>query len=72
MPPRSLRPLYVDRLPPCNLACPAGENVQAWLAEAQAGNYRAAWELIRFNQCPCGAIAMHPEPRGEEQPWLAT
>ena len=33
---RTMRPLYVDRLPPCNHACPAGENVQAWLAEAQA------------------------------------
>jgi Pyruvate/2-oxoacid:ferredoxin oxidoreductase delta subunit len=27
---------------------------------------------ICFNQCPCGAIAMQPEPQGEEQPWLAT
>jgi hypothetical protein len=54
MPPRrTLRPLYVDRLPPCNQACPAGENVQAWLAEAQAGNYRAAWDLIlRDNPLP--------------------
>ena len=34
-PVRTMRPLYVDRLPPCNGACPAGENVQAWLAEAR-------------------------------------
>jgi len=27
---RRLRPLYVDLLPPCNVACPAGENIQAW------------------------------------------
>jgi hypothetical protein len=25
---RTERPLYVDLLPPCNQACPAGENVQ--------------------------------------------
>ena len=62
-PPRTNRPLYVDRLPPCNQASPAGENVQAWLAEAQAGNYRAAWELIlRDNPLPAveGRVCYHP------------
>ncbi len=49
---RHQRPLYVDLLPPCNAACPAGENIQAWLGLAQAGNYRAAWEtLIRTTLC---------------------
>ena len=33
------RPVFVDHLPPCNHVCPAGENIQAWLALAQAGNY---------------------------------
>ena len=33
---RTERPVYVDLLPPCNNACPAGENVQAWLALIQA------------------------------------
>ena len=28
---RTKRPQYVDRLPPCNHACPAGENIQGWL-----------------------------------------
>jgi NADPH-dependent glutamate synthase beta subunit-like oxidoreductase len=36
-PVRSSHPVYVDLLPPCNDACPAGENIQAWLAHAQAG-----------------------------------
>ena len=40
---RTRRPVYVDLLPPCNHACPAGENIQAWLAFAQAGEYRQAW-----------------------------
>ena len=62
-PVRSMRPLYVDRLPPCNHACPAGENVQAWLAEAQAGRYRQAWEIIvRDNPLPAvhGRVCYHP------------
>jgi 2-oxoacid:acceptor oxidoreductase delta subunit (pyruvate/2-ketoisovalerate family) len=43
---RTQRPVYVDRLPPCNATCPAGENIQAWLFHAEAGDYRAAWEAI--------------------------
>jgi formate dehydrogenase (NADP+) beta subunit len=60
---RTMRPLYVDRLPPCNAACPAGENIQAWLAEAQAGRYRQAWEIIvRDNPLPAvhGRVCYHP------------
>ena len=30
---RTDRPVYVDRLPPCNNACPAGEDIQGWLVE---------------------------------------
>ena len=64
MPPaRTMRPLYVDRLPPCNHACPAGEDVQAWLSEAQAGRYRNAWEIIvRDNPLPAvhGRVCYHP------------
>ena len=35
---RSLKPEYVDRLPPCNNACPAGENIQKWLYHAEEGD----------------------------------
>jgi formate dehydrogenase beta subunit len=62
-PARTQRPLYVDRLPPCNHACPAGENVQAWLADAQAGRYRQAWEtIVRDNPLPAvhGRVCYHP------------
>jgi hypothetical protein len=31
-PVRERRPVYVDLLPPCNAGCPAGENIQSWLA----------------------------------------
>jgi len=62
-PVRTQRPLYADLLPPCNNACPAGENIQAWLAQAQAGNYKKAWEtLIENNPLPAvhGRVCYHP------------
>ena len=58
-----MRPVYVDRLAPCNHACPAGENVQAWLSEAQAGRYLEAWEkIVRDNPMPAvhGRVCYHP------------
>jgi formate dehydrogenase (NADP+) beta subunit len=45
-PQRFRRPVYVDFMPPCNSACPAGENIQAWMAHAQAGNYFDAFQTI--------------------------
>jgi formate dehydrogenase (NADP+) beta subunit len=62
-PTRTRRPVYVDLLPPCNNACPAGENIQAWLALAQAGKFQGAWEvLIRDNPFPAvhGRVCYHP------------
>ena len=62
-PVRTQRPIYVDLLPPCNAACPAGEDIQAWLGLAQAGKSRAAWEaLIRDNPMPAvhGRVCYHP------------
>ncbi|MDE3069660.1 MAG: NAD(P)-binding protein [Acidobacteriota bacterium] len=62
---RTERPLYVRRLPPCNHACPAGEDVQAWLYEAEAGGagYERAWRmLVRSNPFPAvmGRVCYHP------------
>ena len=60
---RSERPIYVDRLPPCNDACPAGENIQAWLYEAEAGEYERAWRvLVQDNPFPAvmGRVCYHP------------
>ncbi|MDR3471310.1 MAG: NAD(P)-binding protein [Devosia sp.] len=62
-PVRSRRPVYVDLLPPCNNACPAGENVQAWLGLAQAGKFREAWDaLVADNPLPGvhGRVCYHP------------
>ena len=60
---RTRRPIYQDFLPPCNNACPAGENIQAWLALAQAGDYEGAWQkLIEENPMPAihGRVCYHP------------
>jgi len=60
---RTSRPVYVDRLPPCNHACPAGENIQAWLFHAEGGDYEAAWrELTQNNPLPAvmGRVCYHP------------
>jgi NADPH-dependent glutamate synthase beta subunit-like oxidoreductase len=60
---RTVRPEYVDRLPPCNHACPAGENIQGWLFHAEAGNYEQAWRVLtRDNPLPAtmGRVCYHP------------
>ena len=60
---RTRRPIYVDLLPPCNNACPAGENIQAWLALAQASKFHEAWDvLVRDNPLPAvhGRVCYHP------------
>jgi 2-oxoacid:acceptor oxidoreductase delta subunit (pyruvate/2-ketoisovalerate family) len=60
---RTLRPEYVDRLPPCNQACPAGENIQGWLYHAESGDYEAAWRLLTLdNPMPAvmGRVCYHP------------
>jgi NADPH-dependent glutamate synthase beta subunit-like oxidoreductase len=62
-PVQAQRPAWVNLLPPCNGACPAGEDVQAWLALAQAGKYRQAWEaILRDNPLPAvhGRVCYHP------------
>ncbi len=59
---RTERPLYVDRLPPCNAQCPAGEDIQGWLFHAESGDYEAAWRhLTRDNPFPAimGRVCYH-------------
>ena len=57
------RPMYVDLLPPCNQACPAGENIQKWLYDAEDGSYEKAWRtLVEENPFPAimGRVCYHP------------
>jgi 2-oxoacid:acceptor oxidoreductase delta subunit (pyruvate/2-ketoisovalerate family) len=59
---RNSRPVYLDRLPPCNNQCPAGENIQAWLFHAESGNYEQAWRtLVEDNPFPAimGRVCYH-------------
>src|SRR2546421_9504402 len=52
-PVRTRRPVYLDLLPPCNAGCPAGENIQAWLAYMQASRHEEAGRaLVRDNPLP--------------------
>lgn len=59
---RSSRPVYVDRIPPCNQTCPAGEDIQGWLYHAEGGDYESAWRhLTRDNPFPAimGRVCYH-------------
>lgn len=60
---RTMRPVSADHLPPCNQACPAGENIQAWLYHAEEGAYEQAWQqLMQDNPMPAihGRVCYHP------------
>ncbi|MFL6177053.1 MAG: NAD(P)-binding protein [Ornithinibacter sp.] len=62
-PVREQRPVYVDLLPPCNAGCPAGENIQSWLALVKAGDHEGAWRaLTADNPFPAvhGRVCYHP------------
>jgi 2-oxoacid:acceptor oxidoreductase delta subunit (pyruvate/2-ketoisovalerate family) len=62
---RTERPVYVHRLPPCSNACPAGEDIQEWLYEAEEGDggYERAWrKIMEDNPFPAvmGRVCYHP------------
>jgi NADPH-dependent glutamate synthase beta subunit-like oxidoreductase len=60
---RTERPVYLDLLPPCNHACPAGENIQQWLYHAEEAGYEAAWrQIMADNPLPAimGRICYRP------------
>jgi len=59
---RTVRPVYVQRLPPCNATCPAGENIQQWLFYVEEAKYERAWRvLMRDNPLPAimGRVCYH-------------
>ena len=62
-PTRLRQPVYRDTIPPCNHACPAGENIQAWLSLSQDGRFEEAWRaLVNDNPMPAvhGRVCYHP------------
>lgn len=57
------RPVYQDFMPPCNNACPAGENIQSWLALVHDNKFEQAWQvLVEQNPMPSvhGRVCYHP------------
>jgi NADPH-dependent glutamate synthase beta subunit-like oxidoreductase len=59
---RAFRPQFERRESPCNLDCPAGTDVRAFLAFAAAGDAKSAWHTIReHNPLPgvCGRVCYH-------------
>ena len=59
---RTERPVYLNRVPPCNHECPAGEDIQGWLFHAESGDYQTAWRhLVRDNPFPAimGRVCYH-------------
>jgi hypothetical protein len=66
------RPVYVDLLPPYDAGCPAGENIQAWPAPAQAGDYQKAggWRARRIPGLPT-MVSRRPFGDQAERPSLS-
>ena len=57
------KPTHVHAAAPCHVACPAGEDQQAWLAHLQTAHAEAAWkELVAANPLPAitGRVCPHP------------
>ena len=62
-PVRHARPVYVDLLPPCNAGCPAGENIQGWMAHVKVGEHEREWRVLTTdNPFPAihGRVCYHP------------
>ncbi|PVZ71712.1 NAD(P)-binding protein [Pelagibaculum spongiae] len=60
---RSRKPIYQNSLPPCNQACPAGNNIQKVMLYAQEGDFRAAWQAFcETSPMPSvfGRVCYHP------------
>lgn len=60
---RYLTPAYLNKLAPCNEACPAGEDVEAAMVLSGQEDYIGAWEKItQENPLPrvCGRVCFHP------------
>jgi NADPH-dependent glutamate synthase beta subunit-like oxidoreductase len=61
---RTERPVYVHGTAPCGHGCPAGEDVQSWLYDAEEdGGYERAWrKIMEDNPLPAimGRVCYHP------------
>ncbi len=60
---RYLRPVYTEKLPPCQSACPAGNNIAVAMRRIREGEFKKAWEaLTETTPFPyvCGKVCPHP------------
>lgn len=60
---RYLRPVYRNKTPPCNHACPAGEDIVQYVGMVNTGDYeRGLQRILEENPFPgvCGRVCPHP------------
>jgi NADPH-dependent glutamate synthase beta subunit-like oxidoreductase len=60
---RTFRPSWTTRPSPCNLDCPAGTDVRAYLKRVADGDVEGAWRtILEHNPLPgiCGRVCYHP------------
>jgi formate dehydrogenase (NADP+) beta subunit len=60
---RTVRPVYRDKKPPCNHACPAGERIQGYLDLVKDKKYLQAYALIKEDMpfpTITGRVCYHP------------
>jgi len=60
---RTQRPFYEDKTAPCNAACPAGNDIVAFIQKITQEDFEGAWNIIlEENPFPgvCGRVCFHP------------
>ena len=60
---RYSRPVHEEKMPPCNNACPAGNNIQGFISLIRDEKLLDAWRLIKeTSPLPgvCGRVCPHP------------
>src|SRR6202521_1832197 len=60
---RSIRPVYRDKMPPCNNACGTNEKIQGYLDLVKRGKYIDAYALIKEDMpfpAVMGRVCYHP------------
>ena len=60
---RTQQPFYEDKTPPCNAACPAGNDIVSFIQKISKEDFEGAWRLIKEeNPFPaiCGRVCFHP------------
>lgn len=60
---RYIKPRYLNKVPPCNQGCPAGNDVENFVRQIGKGDPVAAWRILKEeNPFPkvCGRVCYHP------------